>query len=206
MNPAGCARRAYLLQWTAFVAIGVCLASMAAPSIAMAAGGGSAEHAGEALKVLGFALLNFVILIFVLRRYAWDPIKFFLIQRSENIRHALESSQAKLAEAEAEIDRLNQRLAKLGEESDALVASSRQQAELERQRMEQRATQTADRIRSDTQRVIDVEIQRARQALREEAVELAQALARDLIREQLTAADDARLIHEFTQRVEGGTH
>jgi len=181
-------------------------ALLALPAVGFAAGGGSGEHSEEALRVLGFALLNFVILIVVLRRYAWEPIKFFLLQRSENVRSALEASQTKLAEAQAEIARLNERIAKLGQESDALIASSREQAEFERERMEQRATQTAERIRTDTQRVVDVEIQRARQALREEAVALAESLARDLLREQLTTADDDRLIREFTQRVEGRTH
>jgi len=184
------------------------LALTGLPENVWAAGGGGegGEHTGEALKILGLALLNFVILVGVLRRYAWAPIKYFLFQRSENIRNALEASQRKLAEAQAEIARLNQRMAALDRESEALVQTAREQAELERHRLEQRAQETAERLRTDAHRVVQVEVDRARQALREEAVQMAEAMARDLIRERVTSADDDRLIEDFAVRIEGGAH
>lgn len=167
---------------------------------------GAGEHTAESLKLLVIAILNFVILLGVLWRYAWQPIKFFLFQRSETVRAALTASQKRLAEAQAQILALEQRLASLGREAQQLIDSAQRQAEEERERMERRAEEAAQRIRHETERVAEVEIQRARQALREEAVALAESLAAELIRERLGPEDDARLIEEFTTRVERATH
>jgi len=173
---------------------------------AVLAASGNGEASPESLKILALALLNFIILVGVLWRYAWQPIKFFLFQRSEGIRAALTASQTRLVEAEREIAHLTQRLTDLDRETKELVALSKQQASEERARMEQRARDTAVRIREESERVAVVELERARQALREEAVALAASLAAELLGSRLGPEDDTRLVAEFTERVRGEAH
>jgi len=173
---------------------------------AAAASEAEAGHHGPDWKVLGLAVLNLGILIGVLLRYARKPITDFLFQRSEGIRTALRDAQAQLAEAEAENAKLRDRLTHLADEAREIVDLARRQAQAEQVRMKHRAEETATRIREEAQRVADMEIARARQVLREEAAELATALASDLLREHIQPADDQRLLREFVARVEGGTH
>jgi F-type H+-transporting ATPase subunit b len=172
----------------------------------LAAAAEAAEHHGPDWKALGLASLNLGILIFVLYRYAGKPVRDFLFQRSESIRNALREAQAQLAEAQAENTKLQERLAHLSGEASEIVDLARRQAQAESARMQQRAQDTAGRIREEAQRVADMEIARARQALREEAAKLATTLAADLLRERIRPEDDQRLLSEFVTRVEGGTH
>ena len=175
------------------------------PASAWAAGGGG-EVSSESLKILALGLLQLLILGGVIWRFGREPIRSFLFQRSEAIRDKLEASQRELAQAQEEIARLNQRLGELGREAQELIALSERQATGERERMEQRARETAERLRSETQRVADVEVQRARQLLRAEAATLATSMAADMLRGELGSEDDARLIQEFTVRLEETTH
>ena len=184
-------------------ALGVVLL-LGTASIAAAAEGG--EHHAPDWKALGLAALNLGILLFVLYRYTAKPISDFLFQRSESIRNALREAQAQLAEAQAENAKLQDRLAHLTDEASEIVDLARRQAQAEGARMQQRGVDTAARIREEAQRVADMEIARARQALREEAAVLATSLAAELLRERIRPEDDQRLLAEFVARVEGGTH
>jgi F-type H+-transporting ATPase subunit b len=191
------------LTWLALAALfGVTLAS-GADAAAEHAGG----HEAPNWKVFGLAVLNLGILIFVLLRFARKPISDFLFQRSESIRSALSDAQAKLAEADAENTKLRERLAQLDRESREIVELARRQAQGEGERMQQRARENVERIREEAQRVADMEIARARQALREEAAALATTLAGELLRERIRPEDDRRLLDEFvTQVSNGGAH
>ena len=182
------------------------VAALIAPAVAAAATGGSGgEHAYNWAE-LGFATLNFAILIGVLVRYTRKPIRDFMYQRSRAIRAQIETAQQELAVAKAEVAELTARIQRMSQESAELLAASTEQAEAEGTRLCARAEETAERIRQEAQRVASVEVERARRVLREEAVTLATAMAAELLREQLSAADDARLVDEFIERAGATTH
>jgi len=184
----------------------VVLTLAVAPGVVWASGGGEGEHSGGSIKILLLALLNFAVLLGVLWRFAGPAVRSFLFQRRESIRSELEGAREQLAAAEAKIGALNQRLADLDREAADLLQLAQRQGADERERSQRRAQETAERIREEAHRVAEVEIQRARQALREEAALLATSLAAELLRDHIAPEDDARLIGEFTQRVGEATH
>jgi F-type H+-transporting ATPase subunit b len=163
----------------------------------------ASEGGGPSWKMLGLHVLNFSFLLFLLYRYARPAVLEFLRERSRGIRQDIESAEDRLRAAEAEIAQLRTRLSDLDAESAHIVSSTTEQAELEKARAFERAAETSRRIQEDAQRVAAQETERARQALRAEAGELATQLAAELLRENLTAEDDQRLVQEFTERVGG---
>jgi len=176
--------------------------SCSVPGLALAAE--EAAHHAPNWGLLGLAVLNVVLLAVMLRRFAALPVRSFLFQRRESIRRALQESEGCLAAAQQEIASLKARLQSLDRETREIREMAQQQATGERERMAQRAAESAERIRQDAERVSGREIERARQALREEAASLATRMAAELLRTHLTPADDKRLADEFVQRVNGG--
>lgn len=189
----------------AAASLALLLGCVVAPQLALASEAGG-EHSAGSLKTLVLALLNFGVLLAVIWRFGGPAVRGFLFQRRESIRSELENARERLAAAEREVEALRRRLSDLDRESAELLGLAQRQAADERERSQRRARETAERIRAEAQRVADVEIQRARQALREEAAVLATSMAAEILRERIEADDDARLIAEFTQRVEEGTH
>ncbi len=182
------------------VVLGCLLLWLASPAVAAAA----AEH-GTNWPLLGLQVLNTAVLVLILLRFTRQPIRDFLIQRSHGIRREIDAAEARLSDAEAEIQQLRRRLARFGDEKEEIVARSAEQAEAERAHTLERAQGTAERIREEAHRVADQEIERARQELQSEAAELAVSLARDLLRENLTPEDDRRLVSEYVNRVGGAS-
>ena len=117
--------------------------------------------------------INFVVLIFLLRKILYRPVVGMLDERQRRIRESMEQAERIRVEAE-----------RADQEREALLGETRRQV---REMLDQ-ATQTAERIRSDAHQQARQEadrlIERARQ---EAAAERAQAMA-DLRREVGTLA------------------
>lgn len=180
--------------------LGIAWVLLLVASPALAAGGGEAEG-GRGWLVLGLQTLNTAVLVLVLIRLARRPVKSFLLQRSHTIRRDIEAAETRLREAEAEIEGLRQRLARFEDEAGEIIARSTEQAEAERQRRLERATESAARIQREARTLADQEVARARDELRREVAELATSLASALLRAEIRPEDDRRLVSEYAEQI-----
>ncbi len=81
---------------------------------------------------------------------------------------------------------------------------ARERAEQEHSQILEDARVTAERIKRDAASGVEREVERAKQALRDEAADLAVELAGKLLQEEVTDADRARLVGEFVAEIETG--
>lgn len=176
-------------------------ALLAAPAVAIAAGGG--EHGGEGHG--GNALwhaLNLILLVGVLVYVGRKPLQEFFSGRRREIETNLQRSAALLAESESRLGEWNRRMQRLDQEVEEIRQGARERAAAERDRILADAQVAAERVRRDAGAAIEQETRRARNELRQEATALALDLASDLLRQRMTAEDRARLVDEFIQKIE----
>ena len=81
---------------------------------------------------------------------------------------------------------------------------ARERAEQVKAQIREDARASAERIKRDAASGVDREIERAKQALREEAADLSVELAGKLLQEQVTDGDRDRLVDEFVSDIEAG--
>jgi len=174
------------------------ITTVAFASTARAAG---AEGGETSWTLLALHALNLGILLYILVRFAGNPIRKALAERSESIRREIEGAEAHLRQVEAQVAEVRERLANIDDETARIIRETVEAAEAERARSVERATRSGERIREEARRVADTEVERARQALRDEAAALATTLAREILREQLTPDDDRRLTQEMIDRI-----
>lgn len=176
------------------------------PEAWAAAAAGNEEHAvhhGPDWWGLGRHLLNLAVLCGVLIYFAGPALRDFFKQRSQDIRREIEDAEARLREAETEMAGLRTRLSEFEDEARRLTDATADAAELDKARVLERASQTAERIREDAKRVADQELARARRELHARAVTLATEIAAEVLRERTSAEDDGRIVREFTERIGG---
>ncbi len=141
--------------------------------------------------------LTFLILLFVLRRYAWGPITAALSEREKTIDDSIQRAERALAEAK-QIQADNER--------------ARRDAEQEGQRILREARETADRLRSEEvdrtrkqiqalQAQAQAEIEREKDgalaALRSEVADLAVRAAEKILKEDLDGERQRRMVDNF---------
>jgi len=168
---------------------------LVAPSDAFAAGadGGVLETVAK--------LLNFAVLVAILVHFLRRPIANYLVDRSQQIRHALVEAKATREQASADLAMIESRLSALPGELEALKARGAEEVKAEQARIQAAAAAERDRLLTQTRREIDQQYRLARRALVQEAAEQAAAIARARIERDITPADQTRLIDRYLTQV-----
>jgi F-type H+-transporting ATPase subunit b len=160
------------------------------------------EHAEEGgiLQTLA-KLFNFAVLVGILVYFLRRPIANYLVDRSQQIRHALVEAKTLRDRASADLAKIETRLGELPGELEALKARGANEVKAEQARIKTLAAAERERVLSQTRREIDQQYRLARRALLQETAEQAAAVARTRIERDITPADQTRLIDRYLQQV-----
>jgi len=172
------------------------------PSVLFAAEEAHGAHATDWLKDVIFPWLNFLILFSVLFFLLKRPLKDFLLARSKNLAQSIEAHAHEKQEAEAKTLNYERRLKNIEKEMEDLVGALKKEGELVRGKIVKEAEESAGRIRELTERIGSQEVRKAKERLKEEAVDLASEFAEKLVRESLKAQDRERLTEDAFQKLE----
>jgi|GEM_PF-721550 len=146
---------------------------------------------------LGFAILNFAILISLLVKFGGPKIRQSLASRHDSIKNALEEGARLRKEAQAKLEEYKERISKVDAEVEQLVSEIRAQAEEEKKRILEEAEKQAAAMKKDAEDRINAEIARARRLLEAEVVSVAVDATEKLLGEHTQANDQARLVDTF---------
>lgn len=147
-----------------------------------------------------FNLILFVgALIFLLRR----PVSASLAARRDSIRQELMRAQEERKAALAKLEEVEARLAQLDAEVETVRAQARREADAERENIMRATAEETRRLREGAQREIESAGKVARQDLRRYAAEHSVRLAEDLIRREIGAEDDTRLMKDYIGELGG---
>ena len=149
-----------------------------------------------------WTILVFVVLLTLLKKFAWGPLLAALEERQEGIRKSLDDAAQARKELEQVQSDAEAILVKARAEADSILSETRSDAANIRDDLRQQAQNEAQSIVQNAERQIQLETDRAVLQIREEAVELSLSIASKLIRRNLTKEDNQALIDEALQQVE----
>ena len=171
----------------------------------------NAAHADEAHESEGILptvarLLNFAILAGVLVYFLRQPIAEYLKTRSTQIRQDLVTAAEMRRTAAAQLEQIQQQLASLPAELEALRTRGAEDTAAEEVRIAETAKTERARLLDQTRREIQMRLRVARRELTEHAAQLAVQVAEQRIKRNITADDQVRLLDRYTgQLAQRGT-
>ena len=140
---------------------------------------------------------SFLILLFLLMRFAWKPFLKILDERKERIASefkSIEDTKAEIArikgEYEKHIDMIDDTAQRRIQEA---VAAGKRMAEA----MKESAKEEAQKMIDGANEAIKAETAKAREELKEAIVDLAIGAAEKVIQEKLTTDQDKKLVEDF---------
>lgn len=181
--------------------LALCFTGLLVEPALAAEAGAEHGHGGPDWAYFAYHSIGLALLLSVLAYFTREPLKNFLLARSDGIRRQIEGAEAALAAARAEAAELRARLGRAAQENEAFVQAAAVQAEAGRVAALDRAQQAAERIRQEARRSADQEIARARRELQDEAAQLATRIAAEILQQGMTADDDRRLTAEFVEQI-----
>ncbi|HEY9467601.1 MAG TPA: F0F1 ATP synthase subunit B [Vicinamibacterales bacterium] len=149
-----------------------------------------------------WTIATFLILVWLLAKFAWRPLLAALEQRQDTIRQSLDDAQ----QAKQELERLHVESRKILTEArvqaEQIVSQTRTDASRLRDELKQKAQSEAAGVLKNAERQIEMETARALQQIRNEAVDISVAIASKVLERNVTKEDNERLIEETFKQIE----
>ena len=159
-------------------------------------GHGGGWAATDTYRVMNFAVLA-IALFFLLRK----PVAQFLGDRIQGIQAQLDDLELKKTEAEKKLAEYNERLSRLGVESEKIINQYKEQGEALRKKILKEAEAAASKLEEQAIRNIEHEFKQARFRLEQEVFEKAIAKAEAQMTKKITDQDQDKLIEEYLTKV-----
>ena len=143
-----------------------------------------------------WTILTFLLLFFLLTKFAWKPLLKALSEREEKIRSSLEKAD----EAQQKLERLSAEgeeiIGKARAEAQSIVSDGKVAAERVRDEIETKAKEKANTIVARAEKQITAEKEQAISDIRGEVAALSIQVAEKLIRKNLSKKENMALIKE----------
>jgi F-type H+-transporting ATPase subunit b len=161
---------------------------------------GAEDHTVSVTQLI-FPTLNFLIFVYIIKRFAVPLIREYLRSRRERIVASFADAAERKKNVEAVVQDYRSRLAGLDAEMRSIQESYRAEGETERAKLLRQGELLAARIKEDARFLANQEIKLARQKIREEMASRAEATAQELVQRHLSAADQRRLVEDFLRDI-----
>jgi F-type H+-transporting ATPase subunit b len=170
-------------------------------SVLWASPAAAAEEHAASVSELIFSLVNFLIFLYLIKRFVLPLARDYFKSRREGIVASIREADDAKQRADALAGDYKNRLARLTEELRAIRDALRSEGEREKAKLLAEAKEIAERIEADTDFLAAQEARLARQTLRREIVDTARASAEILIQQNFTVEDQKRMVSEFLSEV-----
>ncbi len=145
--------------------------------------------------------LNFIILVWLLKRFLYKPILDALDAREKRIAAELADADAKKAEAKKERDEFQHKNEEFDQQRAALLSKATEEAKAERQRLLGEARQAADALSAKRQQTLRSDAHHLSEAISRRTRQEVFAIARKALTDLATTSLEERLAEVFTRRL-----
>ncbi|SFH69632.1 F0F1 ATP synthase subunit B [Pisciglobus halotolerans] len=158
---------------------------------------GAVSSAGDTL----FVLISFLILLLLLKKFAWQPLTAVMQERANRVASDIDNAEEAKKNANALVAEQQSRLKEAKNESSQIIDQARQASlKIEKEMMTESRAEVA-RMKEQAKDEIEVERQKTLANAKNEISLLSVQLAEQLIKKELTDKGHAQLIDDFIERL-----
>ena len=150
---------------------------------------------------IGAQTLNFLILVWLMKRFLYKPILDAIDAREKRIALALADAAAKQTEAQQKRDEYQQKTGAFDLQRNDLLAKAREEIKAERQRLLDEARQAADALSVKRRDALTSELRSLHQDIARRSQQEVFAIAQKVLSDLAGASLEDRMMEVFTQRL-----
>ena len=150
---------------------------------------------------IGAQVLNFLILVWLMKRFLYKPILNAIERREQRIATELANADKKKTEAQKEGDEFKHKNEEFDQQRALLLRNATEEAKTERQRLLDKARETAIALSSKRQEALRNDVQNLHQAISRRTQQEVFAIARKALTDLATTSLEERIGEVFTRRL-----
>ena len=126
-------------------------------------------------------LINVAILYFILKRFFWEKVRTFMLDRQAAVQDAFDSAEAINRRADEKMQNYSRRIANVEEESREIIRNAKARAEAQAKDIVENAHKEASDIIAKAERTFEIEREKATAEMRQEIAALAIMAAEQIV-------------------------
>jgi F-type H+-transporting ATPase subunit b len=146
--------------------------------------------------LLIWTIITFLIVVFILRKFAWNPIIHALDERAEKIHGDIEKAEKLRSEAEALITTYNQKLIQAKDEAIAIVNEANADATRLKNKMLQETQDEIKNLKDNSIKDIELAKAKAIAEVQTHIVEVSVNIASQILHKKISANEHAAFVQE----------
>jgi F-type H+-transporting ATPase subunit b len=158
-------------------------------------GAGTGINGGDII----FQLLIFLVLLALLRKFAFGPVMGIMKQREAHIGNEITAAEQSNQEARKLVEEQKELLKQSRVEAKELIENAKKLGEEQKNSIIQEARSESTRIKDSAVKEIQQEKEQAISALHEQVASLSVLIASKVIEKELNEQDQQKLINEYIQ-------
>ena len=148
-----------------------------------------------------WAIINFLVILAILYKFAYNPVMKFLDNRSQEIADNIAAAERNRSESEALLKEYQEKIAQASKEAQEIIARANKVTEEERNRILAQTRDEAAAMLEKARQEIQRERDEALFALRQEVSTLAVMAAEKILSRNLNTEDNQRIVDDFLNEV-----
>lgn len=153
-------------------------------------------------RMLILQTIAFLIMFWVLKKFAYPPLTRALDERQKTIEAGLQAAkdaETKAEKSQAEIEKL---LTDARAQASDIMATAKNEASSTVEAAEEKARIKAQRVLDQAHEQVQQDIAAARKALRKDTIDLVALATEKVVREKITSAEDQKLVKKSVEEIE----
>mgnify|MGYP000308065376 FL=1 len=150
-------------------------------------------------------ILNFIVLVLILAKYAYKPLLETMEERKRRIENDLVNAEQARAEATSMKAEYTAQLQEARKEAQAIIETAKQQAEAESQAQIKELRAQLVKEKELARQEIEREREKAMQQIRAEVVNLSVEVAAKLIGKEFSSTDNVALVEDTIAKLDSTT-
>ncbi len=150
---------------------------------------------------LFWQIINFIILMFVFKKYFYKPINGFLEKRKEHITNDLVHAKADREAAAATNEKAEEYLKTAKKEAQEIIIKAEKLADDRKEQILKEANSTREKMMKSAELEMTKMKEQARKELQTEVTKLAIILAEEMIKEKMNSKLESNLLDQFIDEV-----
>jgi len=155
---------------------------------------------GVDLKVIIFAIVNFLILAGVLTKFLYKPFIAMLDNRKQSIQDSFDNAALTNRKADEKLDVYNKKLARAEEDGREVIRAARARADEQAQMIIDEANRKADQIIKQAEIQIEREKQIAEIEMKKQIAELSMMAAAKIMEKEIETTGQDRIIDDIIDK------
>ncbi len=161
----------------------------------------NSSHQGFNLGNIAVNIISFLILLVLLKKYAWDKLINMLEERQQLVESQLDDAERNQAEALALLKENQSKLESAQAEIKEMMEKAREQSKLEKNSILNDAKQQAELLKDNARRDIIDEKNKALEEINKQIAELSVLVATKIIEKELDPQSQSALVDKIIKEV-----